>query len=144
MKKNNINILLFIFLFILSALYLSPILIVLLNSFKGKLYISEQPFALLNEENFYGIKNYTVGLAKTGFFNAAFWSFFITVLSVGLIVLCTSMTGWFIMRVRNRINSLLYYMFVFSMIVPFQMVMYTMTKIANMVSLDNPVGIAVI
>ena len=95
-------------------------------------------------ENFYGIKNYTVGLAKTGFFNAAFWSFFITVLSVGLIVLCTSMTGWFIMRVRNRINSLLYYMFVFSMIVPFQMVMYTMTKIANMVSLDNPVGIAVI
>jgi len=144
MKKNNINILLFIFLFILSALYLSPILIVLLNSFKGKLYISEQPFALLNEENFYGIKNYTVGLAKTGFFNAAFLSFFITVLSVGLIVLCTSMTGWFIMRVRNRINSLLYYMFVFSMIVPFQMVMYTMTKIANMVSLDNPVGIAVI
>lgn len=95
-------------------------------------------------ENFYGIKNYTVGLAKTGFFNAAFLSFFITVLSVGLIVLCTSMTGWFIMRVRNRINSLLYYMFVFSMIVPFQMVMYTMTKIANMVSLDNPVGIAVI
>ncbi|SFQ03742.1 carbohydrate ABC transporter permease [Caldicoprobacter faecalis] len=144
MKDNKGNALLFILLFILSVLYLIPILIVFINSFKGRLYISDQPFALPNAETFYGLKNYTIGLAKTGFFKAAFWSFFITVLSVGVIVICTSMTGWFITRVRNRVNNFLYYAFVFSMIVPFQMVMYTMTKIANMLNLDNPVGIAVI
>lgn len=129
---------------ILSLLFLSPIAIVLINSFKGKFTISDQPFKLPTQETFVEFKNYSSGIKLTGFLHAAGWSFFITICSVAVIVLFTSMTAWFITRVKNRFNSILYYAFAFSMIVPFQMVMYTMSKVANSLNLDNPVGIIVI
>ncbi len=136
--------LIFIFLSILAVLYLTPILIVLMNSFKGRFFISDTPFALPNSQTFTGIQNYFSGIAKTGFIQAFGYSLFITVFSVVTIVLFTSMTAWCITRVKSKVSSLLYYLLVFSMIVPFQMVMFTMSKMANIMRLDNPVGIIVI
>jgi raffinose/stachyose/melibiose transport system permease protein len=134
----------FVFLLILAVLYLAPIFIVLLNSFKGRFYISDTPFALPDGQTYAGLKNYTSGIVKTGFIRAFGYSLFITVFSVGTVVLFTSMTAWCITRIKSRLSSLIYYLMVFSMIVPFQMVMFTMSKMANILHLDNPVGIIVI
>lgn len=139
-KKKN-NIVLYIILIALSVLFLAPIFIVLYNSFKGKLYISRTPFALPNTTTFSGLDNYISGIEKTGFISAFGLSVFITVFSTAVIILFTSMTAWYITRVKSKITSFLYYLFVFSMIVPFQMVMFTMSKIANILNLDNPIGI---
>ena len=116
----------------------------MINSFKGKFYISEEPFSLPDNETFSGLENYLSGLEKTGFLSAFGWSVFITVFSVLAIVLFTSMTAWYIVRVKNRFTKALYYVFVFSMIVPFQMVMFTMTKTAGELGLDTPWGIVLI
>ena len=127
-----------------SAAFLFPVFIVLMNSFKSKLYITSEPFALPDADTFAGLSNYTEGLSKTGFFSAFFTSLFVTVLSVTAIVLFTSMTAWYITRVRNAFTKFCYYAFVFSMVVPFQMVMFTTVKTANLLSLDNPLGLVVI
>lgn len=142
-KKKN-NVLLYLILIILSIVFLAPIFIVLYNSFKGKLYISRVPFALPNSISFSGIANYINGIDKTGFISAFGYSLFITVGSTAVIVLFTSMTAWYITRVKSKFTSCLYYLFVLSMIVPFQMVMFPMSKVANMLNLDNPLGIIVI
>jgi raffinose/stachyose/melibiose transport system permease protein len=136
--------LVFIFLLILSLAFLAPILIVLMNSFKGRFFISNAPFAFPNAQTFVALQNYFSGVAKTGFFPAFGYSLFITVFSVSTIVLFTSMTAWCITRVKSRLSTFFYYLLVFSMIVPFQMVMFTMSKMANILHLDNPVGIIVI
>ena len=131
----------FFFLLIVAILFLAPILIIFMNSFKGKLYISDQPFSFPTAETFAGLKNYTEGIVSTGFLHAFGLSTFITVTSVLVIVFFTSMTAWYITRVKNVFTTTLYYLFAFAMIVPFQMVMFTMTKVANVLHLDNPVGI---
>lgn len=136
--------LLYALLIVFAAVFLAPIFIVLMNSFKDRLYISSEPFALPNAETFAGAANYTSGLDKTGFFSAFAYSLFITVGSVLVIVLFSSMTAWYITRVKSKLTSAMYYAFVFSMIVPFQMVMFAMSKIANALSLDNPLGIIII
>ena len=127
-----------------ALLFVAPVLIVLMNSFKEKLFITSEPFKLPSADTFAGLRNFTEGLRKTGFISAFGWSLFITVGSVAVIVLFCSMTAWYITRVKSRFTSFLYYAFVFSMIVPFQMVMFTMTKTANALSLDNPLGIILI
>lgn len=129
---------------ILAVLFLSPIAIVLANSFKGQFYISDAPFALPNKDTFVGISNYVNGIEKINFFSAFGYSLFITVASVLVILLFTSMTAWFLVRVKSRLTRVLYYAFVFSMIVPFQMVMFTMSKVANVLRLENPIGIVLI
>lgn len=146
MQKRNIvfNILSYILLTAAALIFVAPIAIVLMNSFKSKFYISGEPFKLPDGETFEGILNYTEGVAKTGFFKAFGWSVFITVFSVAAIVLFTSMTAWYITRQKSKFTSALYYAFVLSMIVPFQMVMFTLTKTANTLHLDNPVGIVFI
>lgn len=146
MQKRNIvfNILSYILLTAAALIFVAPIAIVLMNSFKSKFYISGEPFKLPDGETFEGILNYTEGVAKTGFFKAFGWSVFITAFSVAVIVLFTSMTAWYITRQKSKFTSALYYAFVFSMIVPFQMVMFTLTKTANTLHLDNPVGIVFI
>lgn len=146
MQKRNIvfNILSYILLTAAALIFVAPIAIVLMNSFKSKFYISGEPFKLPDGETFEGILNYTEGVAKTGFFKAFGWSVFITVFSVAAIVLFTSMTAWYITRRKSKFTSALYYAFVFSMIVPFQMVMFTLTKTANTLHLDNPIGIVFI
>lgn len=127
-----------------AILFLSPVFIVLFNSFKGELYISDSPFSLPDSKTFSGLENYIDGIEKTQFFSAFGWSLFITVFSVAAIVLFTSMTAWYIVRVKNIFTKMLYYLFVFSMIVPFQMVMFTMTKTAGELNLDTPWGIVII
>lgn len=145
MKKVKIsNVLIFIFLLCLSFIFLIPIITVVANSFKDKFSISQTPFVLPNFSTFAGVENYIKGINDTGFISAFLWSLFITVGSVAVIVLLTAMTAWYITRVKNRLNSILYYLFVFSMIVPFQMVMFTMSKIANVLRLDNPIGLILI
>ncbi len=134
----------FIILMIISIVFIAPILLVLMNSFKGKLYVSNEPFAFPNAESFVGLKNYTNGIEKIDFFSAFFVSLFITVCSVILIVLATAMCAWFITRVKTWYTKLIYILFAFSMIVPFQMVMYPMSQVANMLHLDNMFGIIII
>ncbi len=143
-KKRRQNVIAFIFLLVLAVLYMMPILIILMNSFKGRFFISDAPFALPDAKTFVGLKNFTSGIAKTGFPQAFGYSLFITVFSVGTIVLFTSMTAWCITRVKSRLSTFLYYLIIFSMIVPFQMVMFTMSKMANILHLDNPIGIIVV
>ncbi len=126
---------------VLAVLFLMPILIILMNSFKSKLYISDAPFSFPTSETFVQLENYINGISKTGFPQAFGWTSFITIFSVALILVCTSMTAWYIIRVKSRLTSCLYYLFLFAMIVPFQMVMYTMSWVANRMYLDNPIGI---
>lgn len=141
MTTKIVRTFLFIICTALSLLFIYPILIVFMNSFKGKLYISDTPFQMITSESFVGFSNYVVGINRTGFPQAFGFSLFITVFSVLVIVVFTSMTAWYITRVKTKFCQILYYMFVFSMIVPFQMVMFTMTKTVNLLHLDNPLGI---
>ena len=133
-----------IFLTVLAAVFLAPILIVLMNSFKGQFFISDQPFQLPDSETWAGLGNYINGMGKIGFLKAFYYSFIITVPSVLTLVLFTSMTAWYITRVKGAVSQAIFYIIVASMIVPFQMVMFTMSKMANILSLDNPLGIIII
>lgn len=144
MNERFTDRLFFIILLIFSVLFLFPVFIVLINSFKLKFSIAATPFVLPTHETFTGFSNYTVGIKNTGFPMAFFWSLFITFFSVAAIIIFTSMTAWYITRVKTTFSSLIYYCLVFSMIVPFQMVMFTMSKTANVLGLDNPLGIILI
>lgn len=142
-KKNKITFATLIF-SILSIAWLAPIFIVLVNSFKKKTYISKTPFSIPRGKAFVGLKNYVSGIQKIGFFQAFGYSLWITVASVIVIILCTSMFAWYITRVKNKTTTVLYYLCVFSMIVPFQMVMFTLSKLADMMHLGNPLGIVIV
>lgn len=137
-KFNEIH---FTILLFLAILFLVPIFLVIINSFKSRLYISTDPFAFPRGDMFVGMGNYLNGLKTSGFLQSFLRSLFVTVVSVFLIIVCTSMTAWFIVREKSRLSKWLYYLFVFSMIVPFQMVMYTMTYVVNQINFDNVVGI---
>ena len=139
-KRNIGNTVIFLILCALVVVFLAPILFILINSFKGKFFISDNPFALPTSETFVGLSNYVNGLEQTGFLSAIGWSFFITIGSVVVILFFTSMTAYYITRVKSKFTSVLYYLFVFSMIVPFQMVMFPMVKLADVLSLNNPLG----
>ena len=143
-EKKALNWVLFVILVLVACFVIMPIVIVLLNSFKSKLFISTEPFKLPSSDTFVGLTNYTRGLVSIGFFNAFKWSLWITVSSVICILLFTSMLAWYITRVKGKITTLIYFSLTFSMIVPFQMVMFTMSKFANLIHLDNPFGIIVL
>ena len=134
----------FIILCALVVVFLAPIAFIVVNSFKGKFFISDAPFALPTTDTFVGFTNYINGLERTGFFSAIGWSFFITILSVIAIIFFTSMTAYYITRVKNKFTNALYYMFVVSMIVPFQMVMFATVKLADSLNLSNPLGMVLL
>ncbi|CUX30644.1 carbohydrate ABC transporter permease [Clostridium sp. C105KSO13] len=129
---------------ILALVFIFPIVLVFINSFKSKLYISDSPFSLPDSQTFVGMSNYIDGVAKTGLIKAAGYSIFITVFAVALVVLLTAMTAWWLTRVKGRLSSVLYYSFVFAMIVPFQMVMFTLSKVTDTLNLGNPAGIILV
>jgi len=129
---------------ILTVIFIFPILLVLMNSFKSRLYVSTVPFAWPTGKMFVGFENYINGLTTSGFFKSFIRSVWISVASVSVIILCTSMCAWYIVRVKDKFTKGLYYVFVFSMIVPFQMVMYTMTFIVTSVYFDNVFGIVLV
>lgn len=139
-KRVGNNVIFFVLL-TLSVLFLVPIIIVIINSFKSRIYISSQSLKLPNAETFVALENYINGVTSSDFFSAFLRSLFITVVSVILIVLFASMAAWYIVRSNSKITKGIYYMLVFSMIVPFQMVMYTMTYVTNRANLDNVFGI---
>lgn len=126
---------------VISLLYLYPIILVVINSFKKKAYISRVPFDLPKDNMFVGLENYIRGIEQTKFFEAFGWSLFITVGGVAVIILCCSMCAWFISRVNTWWTKLIYMLCLFAMVVPFQMEMYTLSKIANMLRLNTPWGL---
>ena len=124
---------------VISLFYLMPIVIVLINSFKANSFVNTQTFALPNAESFVGWDNYIKGLTfgNYPFLKSVFYSLIITVLSTALILLCTSMAAWYISRVNSRFCRVAYLLFVFSMVVPFQMVMFTLAKPADTLDLNT-------
>ena len=133
-----------VFFSLVSLAYIFPILLVFLNSFKKKAYISREPFGIPMGKQFVGLDNYVNGIEKTDFFQAFGWTLFITVASVLVIILCCSMCAWYIMRVKNALTSGFYLLCLFSMVVPFQMVMFTLSKIVDMLQLNTPWGLIIV
>lgn len=129
---------------IISIGYIFPILLVFINSFKKKAYISRKPFDIPNGKMYVGLENYVRGIKQANFFEGAKWSTVITVGSVFLIILCTSMCAWYIVRVKNALTKAIYYLCLFAMIVPFQMEMFTLSKLANSLGLNTPWGLWII
>ena len=129
---------------VVSLFWIFPIVLVLINSFKQKAYISKNAFSLPAGKAFVGFENYVRGVETTQFFASFGWTLLITVGSVILILVCTSMCAWWIVRVNNWAAKLLYTLFLFNMIVPFQMVMFTLSKIADMLKLNTPWGLCIV
>ncbi len=131
---------------VICVIYVLPILIVLINSFKTNAAVNTETFALPNSDTFMGLQNYVKGMTfgSYPFIKAVFFSLFITVVSSGLILLCTSMAAWYVARVGSLFSKIVYYLCVFSMVVPFQMVMFTLSRTANKLHLDTPWTIPVV
>ncbi|MFU0480195.1 carbohydrate ABC transporter permease [Gardnerella sp. Marseille-Q9179] len=128
---------------LISLLWIFPIVLVVLNSFKSKVDIASNPFTF-SSKSFVGMSNYVLGSNRTDFPMSFLWTIVVTVGSVILILLCTSMCAWWIVRVNNWFAKLLYVLFLFNMIVPFQMVMYTLAYITNTLKLNTPWGLWII
>ena len=131
---------------VICIIYVLPILIVLINSFKSNAAVNTETFALPNEDTFMGLQNYIKGMTfgSYPFIKAVFYSLFITIVSSALILLCTSMAAWYVARVGSLFSKIVYYLCVFSMVVPFQMVMFTLSRTANKLHLDTPWAIPVV
>ncbi|MCI5934204.1 MAG: carbohydrate ABC transporter permease [Lachnospiraceae bacterium] len=142
-KKNKFTVGTVVF-SLMSIVWIMPILMVLINSFKKKTYISKEPFSLPSGRGFVGLDNYISGMEKIDFFKSFGYSLWITVASVAVIILCTSMCAWYITRRDTLACKIVYLLCIFSMVVPFQMVMFTLSKLADMLHLGNPLGIVIV
>ena len=131
---------------VICIAYIMPILIVLMNSFKSNAAVNTQTFAFPNANSFVGFQNYIKGMTfgNYPFLKAVGYSLFITLASTALILVCTSMAAWYVSRVGSLFSKIVYYLCVFSMVVPFQMVMFTLSRTANQLGLDTPWTIPVI
>ena len=144
-KDRRINAVLSVLLGILCVAWLYPVFMILMNSLKAERAITTtHAFELPNAETFVGLKNYIYGIQEMDFLSSFWYSFIITVSSVALILLCCSMCAWYITRVQGVLSKGMYYLCVFSMIVPFQMVMFTLAKTADTLKLNNPYNICII
>ena len=131
---------------VVSLFYVFPVFMVVINSFKGNTFVKTETFAFLNAKNFVGFDNFITGMTFGGypFWKSVLYSTVITILSTALILLFTSMAAWFISRVDSLFCRIVYFICVFSMVVPFQMVMFTLSKTADTLGLDTPWTIPVI
>ena len=130
---------------LLSLLWIYPIVLILLNSLKVEgSFTTSTVFKLPTAETFAGLSNYVYGVTKMGFLSSLGYSLVITVTSVALILLCCSMTGWYLTRVNNKLSKFMNLLIVFSMVVPFQMVMFTLSKTADQLNLNTPWNICII
>ena len=131
---------------VICVIYVLPILIVLMNSFKTNAAVNTETFALPNSDTFVGFQNYVKGMTfgNYPFVKAVFYSLFITLVSSALILLCTSMAAWYVSRVGSLVSKIVYYLCVFSMVVPFQMVMFPLSRTANKLHLDTPWTIPIV
>ena len=150
MKKNSqytvASKILTVFFAVLCIAWIMPVFEVVINSFKDNAYVNLDPFALPNEESFVGFANYIKGMTfgNYPFLKSVFYSLFITVASVALILIMCSMSAWYIARVNSTISKIFYYLCLFSMIVPFQMVMFTLTFTADKLNLNTPYTIPIV
>ena len=134
-----------VFLSILALLYVYPIVMILFNSVKRETAITTSgAFTLPTADTFAGLANYANAIASKGFLQSLGYSLLITITSVAAILICCSMCAWYITRVKGKLSKILYYLFVFSMVVPFQMVMFTLSKIADMLKLNTPWGLCIV
>jgi len=131
---------------LISILWIAPIVIVLYNSFKENGFVNSEVFALPNKESYVGFRNYINGMTfgNYPFYLSAGYSVYITIVSTGLILLCTSMAAWYVSRVNDVFSKIVYYLCIFSMVVPFQMVMFTLANTARELHLDTPWTIPVV
>ena len=144
-KDRRINAVLSVLFTILCIAWLYPVFMILMNSLKTERAITTtHAFELPTAETFVGLKNYIYGIAEMDFLSSLWYSFIITISSVALILLCCSMCAWYITRVQGVLSKGMYYLCVFSMIVPFQMVMFTLAKTADTLKLNNPYNICII
>ena len=144
-KDRRINSVLSVVLTIICILWMYPVFMILMNSLKTERAITTtHAFELPTAETFVGLKNYIYGIAEMDFLSSLWYSFLITISSVALILLCCSMCAWYITRVQGVLSKGMYYLCVFSMIVPFQMVMFTLAKTADTLKLNNPYNICII
>ena len=144
-SRRVVNVLLTVLLAALCVVWLYPVLLILINSLKDELAISTATvFELPTQATFAGLHNYTYGITQLNFLQSFGYSATITITSVVLILLCCSMCGWYITRVSSMISKAMYLLCVFSMVVPFQMVMFTLSKIADMLKLNTPWGLCIV
>ena len=131
---------------VVSLVYVLPVVAVAINSFKKNTFVKSETFAFPDAESFAGVDNFVKGMTfgNYPFAKSVLYSIFITVASTALILLFASMAAWFIVRVNNLISKIFYYLCVFSMVVPFQMIMYTLARTADKLSLNTPFTIPVI
>ena len=131
---------------VICVIYVLPVLTVVINSFKLNTYVKTDTFALPNAESFAGWANFIKGLTfgNYPFLKSAGYSLFIAIVSTALILLCTSMAAWYIARVDSKFCHMVYYLCIFSMVVPFQMVMFTLSKTADTLKLNTPWTIPII
>ena len=130
---------------VLCLLWIYPIVLILLNSLKTEgSFTTSTVFRLPTAETFAGLRNYVYGVTKMNFLSSMGYSLLITITSVVLILLCCSMTGWYLTRVNNKLSKFMNLLIVFSMVVPFQMVMFTLSLVADRLNLDTPWGIIII
>ena len=147
MKKRHVGSTILSVVFVLICLcWLLPTGAVLNNSLKSNASINTDTFALPNEESFVGLQNYIKGMTfgNYPFYKSVLYTAVITLASTFLILLCTSMSAWYVARVGSLATKIFYYLCVFSMIVPFQMVMFTLTTTADMLKLNTPWTIPVV
>ena len=145
-KKNAGKNLLTVFFGVISILYVFPVFMVLLNSFKKNTFVKTETFSWPTAESFAGLANFIKGLTfgNYPFLKSALFSLVITLLSTALILLFTSMAAWYIARVDSLFCRIVYFACVFSMVVPFQMVMFTLSKTADTLKLNTPWTIPII
>ncbi len=144
-KKQVQDTILVVFLSILALLYVYPIVMILFNSLKKETSISTSgAFTLPTADTFAGLENYVNAIMSKGFLQSLGFSVLITITSVAAILICCSMCAWYITRVKGILSKALYYLFVFSMVVPFQMVMFTLSQTADSLSLNKPWNIWII
>ena len=144
MKKKVMGILATLFFTLVSIVFVAPIFIVLINSMKSKTFINLETFKLPTAASYVGLENYKTAINQYDFLKAVGWTLFITVFSVAVILICCSMTAWFITRVKNVCTKLIYLLCVFSMVIPFQMVMFTLSGTADSLHLNTPWGIIIV
>ena len=144
-KKQIQDTVMIVFLGILALLYVYPIVMILFNSVKRETAITTAgAFTLPTADTFAGLANYANAIASKGFLQSLGYSLLITITSVAAILICCSMCAWYITRVKGKLSKILYYLFVFSMVVPFQMVMFTLSQTADSLNLNKPWNIWII
>ena len=129
----------------LCLVWIYPVILILSNSLKMETAISTATvFELPTAETFVGLANYVHGVTQMNFLASFGYSVIITLTSVALIILCCSMCAWYITRVNILASKLMYLLCAFSMVVPFQMVMFTLAKTADTLKLNTPFNICII